>query len=111
MDDAGAALALRWTGVLIAIGHAHSVLLSGALRTGFPTESANALTILAALMMVAGAIHLLLRLRQHGLMPLPFWLGIVTLAMATALWIWGALSGSSNLFRGLVGTVSIVVLG
>ncbi len=87
------------------------MLLSGATRAGFPQESANALTILVAFLLLAGAIRLLMSLRQNGLRLLPFWLGTATLTIATALWIWGALNGGSNLFRGLVGTVSIIVLG
>lgn len=111
MDNAGAARALRWSAVLIGIGHAHAVLLSGAIRTGFTKESANALTSLVALLMVAGTIRLLLHLRRHGLKPLPFGLGILTLVIVAALWIWGALSDDTNLFRGAVGTISIIVVG
>lgn len=111
MDDAGAVRAVRWTAILIAIGHVHSVLLTSAVRTGFAKENAKTITILIAILMLAGAISLLLRLRRNGLMPLPFWLGLVTLLTAALLWIWGARSGDISLFRGLVITISILVLG
>lgn len=110
VDDAGARRAILWAQGLFAFGHAHAVLLALALRHGLSAGSARALTILAALLMLAAGIRLFSTLRRHGIGRLAGNAGVIVSALLGGLWIWGAMAGEANLFRGALGSISIIVL-
>lgn len=109
-DNAGAGAAVRWAQGLFVFGHAHALLLGLGARHGLAPASQRALTILAALIMLAGAVQVFRLLRRHGLGPWAAQGGMAVAALMAGFWIWGAISGETNLFRGALGSLSIVVL-
>lgn len=111
IDDQGASTAMFWAAWLSVIGYVHSLLLEAAVRSGLTASSAKALSILVAVLMMAGALRLIMRLRAHGLKPVAAALGCAAISLVGALAIAGVLSGDTNLFRGATASIAILALG
>lgn len=111
IDDQGASTAMSWAAWLSAIGHVQSLVLEAAVRSGLTASSAKALSILVVVLMMAGALRLVMRLRTHGLKPVVAALGCAAISFVGALAIVGVLSGDTNLFRGATASIAILALG
>lgn len=110
VDGAGARFVMwraRW---VLAFGLAHAVLLGAWLREGVSVEKARALSVLVAMIMMFAGFQTFRRLRAHGLGSAPMTLACSIIAVLTGLWIWGAFVGETDLFRGAIGSLSIMVL-
>lgn len=109
-DDAGARKAVRRIGVLLAAGHLHIVLLDAAQRAGLPVTSAKLLSCLVGLGIAVGAVQLYTVLGQHG-MKLAVRLAAIWLTLTSfMLWLWGWIVLDFDLYRGAVGTITVLLL-
>ncbi|PPD14385.1 MAG: hypothetical protein CTY25_14500 [Methylobacterium sp.] len=110
VDDAGARFVMwraRW---VLAFGLAHAVLVGAWLRDGVSVEKARALSVLVAMIMMFAGFQTFRQLRAHGLGSMQMTLACCIFAALTGLWIWGAFVGETDLFRGAIGSLSIVIL-
>lgn len=110
ISHVGAGVGIRWAGALLALGHLHSVFIQAGARAQVSSASLEALSVLVALCMVAGAFHAFGKLRKLGLGSLSHAVARGVLVFLGLLWIGGTVSGEHNLFRGAVGSISIMIL-
>lgn len=110
LDDAGARKAVWRIALILAAGHTHIVLLNAAQRAGLALPAVKLISCLVAIAMTAGAIRLLAVLKRHGMGPAARFIA-ATLTLATlVLWIWGWATLDFDLYRGAIGTITILLL-
>lgn len=110
VDDAGARKAVWWIASLFAIGHLHVVLLNAAQRAGLALPSVKLLSCLVALGMAAGALRLLATLGRHGMAPASRLVASGLVLVSLAFWVWGWVGLDFDLYRGVVGTIVVLLL-
>jgi small-conductance mechanosensitive channel len=110
IDDAGARKALWSMAALLAVGHLHVCLLAAAQRVGLPEPSVKLVSCLVGLGMATGAVKLLATLRHHGMKLAPRLLASWLVVGVFALWVWGWTTLDFDLYRGAIGTITVLLL-